>query len=62
MYQQSMFSSKNKKNITFFHLKIIFFYNREKLQYITWACFHYDNQKSVSEDLETWHKVWMTSS
>ena len=25
MYPQSMFYSKNKKNITFFHLKIIIF-------------------------------------
>ena len=31
--------SKNMKNIIIFHLKIIFFKSREKLKYITWACF-----------------------
>ena len=38
-YPQSMFWSKNKKNIKEFLLKIFIFYNFFKSLYIAWACF-----------------------
>ena len=39
MYPQSMFWSKNKKNIKHFLLKIFNFYYLRNIVYITWACF-----------------------
>ena len=38
MYPRSMFTAKNKKIITIFHLKIIIF-SAVKNQCIAWACF-----------------------
>ena len=34
--------SKNKKNITFCHLKITIFYSHEISQFIAWACLRND--------------------
>ena len=41
MYPQCV--EQNKKNITLSQLKIIFLYSREKMQYLTWACFRNDS-------------------
>ena len=41
MYPQSMFRAKIRKTSQFFSEKYRF-YSREKLQYITWACFRND--------------------
>ena len=44
VYPQSMFWSKNKKNIKSFPVKIFNFLQIRKNQCITWACFHNEDE------------------